>query len=95
MHEFVKKWLLLIMKIISECEFKKVMDHLYSYEYTKFFNYKKLKFKNCIKPDFNEGAETKNNNFDFSCNSNNNTALVKSPSKQKSKQCRSIDSGIS
>lgn len=60
MHDFVKKWLILIIKIISECEFKKIMEHLYSYEYSKFFNYKKLKLRNCIKADIDEGDLVKN-----------------------------------
>lgn len=54
MHDFAKKWLILIIKIITECEFKKIMEHLYSYEFSKFFNYKKLKLRNCIKPDVEE-----------------------------------------
>ena len=49
MHDFMRKWLIALNKIISECEYKKIMDHLYSYEFSKFFNYKKLKFKNCVK----------------------------------------------
>ena len=49
LHDFMQKWLISINKIIVDCEFKKIMEHLYSYEYSKFFNYKKLKFKNCNK----------------------------------------------
>lgn len=63
MHDFVKKWLILILRIISECEFKKIMDHLYSCEYLKFFNYKKLKLRNCIKGD-NENENNKNRFLD-------------------------------
>ena len=46
-HDFVKKWLISIAKLISECEMKKVLDHLYSFEYSRFHSYKKLKMKNC------------------------------------------------
>jgi hypothetical protein len=46
-HDFIKKWLIAVGKMISECEMKKVLDHLYSFEYSKFHNYKKLKIKNC------------------------------------------------
>jgi hypothetical protein len=60
MHDFVKKWLILIIKIISECEFKKIMEHLYSYEYSKFFNYKKLKLRNYVKADLEEADQVKN-----------------------------------
>jgi hypothetical protein len=60
LHDFVKKWLILIIKIISDCEFKKIMEHLYSYEYSKFFNYKKLKLRNCIKADVDEIDPNKN-----------------------------------
>jgi hypothetical protein len=45
-HDFLRRWLTSIAKVITECEFKKVLDHLYSYEYVKFHNYKKLKIKN-------------------------------------------------
>ena len=73
MHDFVKKWLLLIIRIISDCEFKKIMEHLYSYEYSKFFNYKKLKFKNCVKPDLEENDTKTNKISDFQNNNLNNT----------------------
>jgi hypothetical protein len=45
-HDFAKKFLIQLAKIITDCDFKKVLEHLYSYEYAKFYNYKKLKFKN-------------------------------------------------
>jgi hypothetical protein len=45
-HEFVKKWLIEIGKLANECEFKKVLEHLYSYEVGKYNTYKKLKIKN-------------------------------------------------
>ncbi len=60
MHDFVKKWLILIIKIISECEFKRIMEHIYSYEYSKFFNYKKLKLRNYVKADIDEVDPAKN-----------------------------------
>jgi hypothetical protein len=46
LHDFIKRFLIDIAKIVNECEFKKIIDHFYSYEYEKFYNYKKLKFKN-------------------------------------------------
>jgi hypothetical protein len=46
-------------KILYECDFKKTIEHLYSYEYSKFYNYKKLKFKNNF--DENENEEKKEN----------------------------------
>ena len=61
MHDFMKKWLISLNKIIAECEYKKIMDHLYSYEFSKFYNYKKLKFKNCIKNNNNENDNDNEN----------------------------------
>jgi hypothetical protein len=45
-HEFIKKWLIGMSKLITECEFKKILEHLYSYEYSKYHTYKRLKVKN-------------------------------------------------
>lgn len=50
-HDFMRKWLISLARIVNECEFKKVLEHLYSYEYTKYYNYKKLKFKNIVNSD--------------------------------------------
>lgn len=47
-HDFLKKWIVCLARIVNECEFKKVLEHLYSYEYSKYFNYKKLKVKNIV-----------------------------------------------
>jgi len=48
MHEFLKKWLINLIKILNECEVKKVLEHLFSFEYAKYFKYKKIKSKNKI-----------------------------------------------
>jgi len=60
MHDFLKKWLINLMRILNECEVKKVLEHLYSFEYSKYFKYKKIKTKNKINTaevnDVNDGA---------------------------------------
>jgi hypothetical protein len=60
-HDFLKRFLVTLGKILYECDFKKTIEHLYSYEYSKFYNYKKLKFKNTF--DENEGGEEKKENL--------------------------------
>jgi len=69
MHDFLKRLLIVLAKILNECEFKKILEHLYSYEYHKFFNYKKLKFKNNFElaADDYEGEENINNILDRNC----------------------------
>jgi hypothetical protein len=75
MHDFMKKWLISLDKIITECEYKKIMEHLYSYEFSKFFNYKRLKFKNCIKNNNNENDSNSNENHNESNDNNINNLL--------------------
>jgi hypothetical protein len=45
-HDFIKKWLIEIGKLVQECEFKKVLEHLYSFEIAKYNTSKKLSIKN-------------------------------------------------
>ena len=53
LNNFLKKWykinknrFIILIKILLDCEFKKIIEHLFSHEYSKYFTYKKLKFKN-------------------------------------------------
>lgn len=64
MHKFIQKFILNFVKLISECEYKKIIEHFFSYEYEKFHNYKKLKFKNNIitgETNINDGNIDNNN----------------------------------
>ena len=58
MHEFFKKWLIALIRIINECEIKKVLEHLYSFEYSKYYKYKKIKTKNKIYNSGNNDNES-------------------------------------
>jgi hypothetical protein len=49
--------LITLAKILNECDFKKTFEHLYSYEFSKFYNYKKLKFKNTFEEPSKEGEK--------------------------------------
>jgi hypothetical protein len=69
LHEFLKRFLITLAKILNECDFKKTFEHLYSYEFSKFYNYKKLKFKNTFEEPPKEGEKeedlSETENFGF------------------------------
>lgn len=75
MHDFIKKYLLYLNQIFIECDFKKIIDHFFSYEYEKIHNYKKLKFKNNIltgENDFVIGEDIKISSNDLNVGNDNN-----------------------
>ena len=86
MHDFIKQFIKNFAKLINECEYKKIIEHFFSYEYEKFHNYKKLKFKNNIitgetnindNSDDEKGKKTKDNDLllneeDFELDANKN-----------------------
>ena len=48
MENFISEFLINLGKILNECDFKKIIEHFFNYEYEKLHNYKKLKFRNNI-----------------------------------------------
>ena len=48
MENFIREFLINLGKILNECDFKKIIEHFFNYEYEKLHNYKKLKFRNNI-----------------------------------------------
>ncbi|MCQ2816134.1 MAG: hypothetical protein MJ252_02600 [archaeon] len=43
MHDFMKEFIINFSKIITECDFKKIVEHFFTFEYEKMHNYKKMK----------------------------------------------------
>jgi len=81
MENFIREFLINLGKILNECDFKKIIEHFFNYEYEKLHNYKKLKFRNNIiqgkesNEDSNDDESKKNANNNNSNNGINDLLL--------------------
>lgn len=46
MDDFINHFLIELNEIVLKCDYKKIINHFFSYEYEKFYDYTKLKMKN-------------------------------------------------
>ena len=75
MENFIREFLINLAKILNECDFKKIIEHFFNYEYEKLHNYKKLKFRNNIIQG-NDSNEESNDEENNKININNNNLNI-------------------